>query len=113
MIEISSVDSSKCNIPSSNKYSSSICFSFSASLFSLIYFFKSSNDSTPPTFKSSKNSLLKLLSNKIESIYPLFKCDDFKGVAFLQGNTFKSFMLPKIIDFYKMWLMKKFNGNSK
>lgn len=43
-----------------------------------------------------------LLSTRIESIYPLFKCDDFKGVAFLQGDSFKSFMLPKIIDFYKV-----------
>lgn len=43
-----------------------------------------------------------LLSNKTESIYPLFKCDDFKGIAFLQGNYFKSFMLPKLIDFYKV-----------
>lgn len=52
-----------------------------------------------------------LLSNKIESIYPLFKCDDFKGVALLQGNTFKSFMLPKIIDFYKVKKFRNYDFN--
>ena len=43
-----------------------------------------------------------LLSTRIDSIYPLFKCDDFKGIAFLHGDSFKSFMLPQIIDFYKV-----------
>ncbi|MBQ4571065.1 MAG: HNH endonuclease [Bacilli bacterium] len=48
-----------------------------------------------------------LLSNKIDSIYPLFKCDDFKGIAFLHESSFKAFMLPKVIDFFKA---KKFRN---
>ena len=43
-----------------------------------------------------------LMSSRIDNIYPLFKCDSFKGIAFLQGDTFKSFMLPNVIDFYKV-----------
>ncbi len=52
-----------------------------------------------------------LLSDKIESIYPLFKCDDFKGITFLQGNSFKSYMLPKIIDFYKVKKFRNYDFN--
>ena len=52
-----------------------------------------------------------LLSNSTESIYPLFKCDDFKGIAFLQGNSFKAFMLPKIIDVFKVKKFRNYDFN--
>lgn len=52
-----------------------------------------------------------LLSTRIDSIYPLFKCDDFKGLAFLNGDSFKSFMLPNIIDFYKVKRFREYDFN--
>lgn len=52
-----------------------------------------------------------LLSTKIDSIYPLFKCDDFKGIAFLQGSSFKAFMLPKVIDFFKVKKFRNYDFN--
>lgn len=52
-----------------------------------------------------------LMSNKIDSIYPLFKCDDFKGIAFLNGDTFKAFMLPKVIDFFKVKKFRNYDFN--
>ena len=52
-----------------------------------------------------------LLSSKIDCIYPLFKCDNFKGIALLQGDSFKSFMLPNIIDFYKVKRFRDYDLN--
>lgn len=52
-----------------------------------------------------------LMSNRIENVYPLFKCDDFKGIALLQGDSFKSFMLPSVIDFYKVKRFRDYDFN--
>ena len=41
----------------------------------------------------------------------MFKCDVFKGVAFLLGDSFKSFMLPSVIDFYKVKRFRDYDFN--